>query len=357
MIVDQTHIDAFKKIADRLYLPMVLSDYGSDKQDLLLVLTDSISRIYKHLKYYSFKSVIIYTSIDERTSLAEIVGANPTTIISYENLSPLAGEHIVIEVKSNGYLHYSIDFAFDVSANRHAAIIYKFAQGTQTEIIFGKTSEKTLPSVPDIDSYFAIQTYKDLDLALEDYNTKVARHSDCGYLKDVWADANKVFFEPKPEHILRNSLTHFLKIRLRNTEVRPEQIVDESHPVDIKITWSLAGHLALIEIKWLGKSLETNPNKKITQVYTDSRALEGAKQLADYLDANLRQSPVKNTKGYLVIFDARRWNCNADTTTVNLRDGMRYANKVIAYKPDYSLIRTDFAKPVKFFMQPTNMTQ
>lgn len=356
MIVDHKYIDAYKKIANELYLPMVLNDYGSDKQDLLLHLTDSISKIYKYLKYNSFKSVIIYTSIDRKASLKELVGANPTTILSYDNLTPLEGEQIVIEVKLNGDLQYSIDFIFDINENRNTAIIYKFTKETETEMIFGKTSDKKLPFIPDSDSYFAIQTYKDLDLALEDYNTKVARHSECGYLNNIWADPNKIFFKPKPEHTLRNSLTYFLKIRLRNTEVRPEQIVDESHPVDIKVTWTLASHLALIEIKWLGKSLETTPMKKITQTYTDSRALEGAKQLAEYLDANLIQSPVKTTKGYLVIFDARRWNCNKDTTAVSNADGLRYMNETITYDPDYHLIRSDFAKPVKFFMQPINMT-
>jgi len=354
MIVDQRHIDFYKKIADDLFLPMVLNDYGSDKRDLLLNLTDSISKVYKHLKYNSFKSVVIYTSIEDTTSLSKIAGANATTILSYENLSPLVGEHIVIEVKPNGDLYYSVDFIFDINSNRNAAIIYNFVKATET--IFGKATEKKLPSSPDSDSYFAIQTYKDLDLALEDYKTKVARHSECGYLKDIWVDANKIFFKPKPEHMLRDSLTYFLKIRLRNTEVRPEQIVDTSHPVDIKVTWTLASHLALIEIKWLGKSLETTGTKKITQNYSQQRALDGAKQLADYLDENLKQSPVKTTKGYLVIFDARRAHCNEDTTNINKVDGMKYLNEEIAYNPDYNATRADFAKPFKFFMQPANMT-
>ncbi len=356
MIVDQRHIDSYKKIVDALYLPMVLDDYGSDKQDILLHLTDSISKIYKYLKYNSFQSVVIYTSIEETTSLSKIAGANPTTILSYDNLSPLTGGHIVIEVRPNGDLHYSIDFAFNINANRNSAIIYNFVKATETEKIFGKAIDKKLPSIPDSDSYFAIQTYKDLDLALEDYNTKVARHSECGYLKDIWADANKIFFKPKPEHILRDSLTHFLKIRLRNTEVRPEQNVDKSHPVDIKVTWTLASHLALIEIKWLGKSLRLTGGKKIKQIYTRQRALNGAKQLADYLDSNLVQSPVKTTKGYLAIFDARRWGCNKNTTTVSKADGIKYLNEVILYSPDYNATRTDFAKPFKFFMQPSNMT-
>lgn len=356
MIVDERHIDSYKKIVDIIYLPMVLEDYGSDKQDSLILLTDTISKIYKHLKYNDFKSVIIYTSIDATTSLVNITKGNSATILSYDNLSPLVGEKIVIEVRPNGELQYSIDFIFDINANRKNAIIYNFIKSTETEIIFGKNTEKTLPSIPDSDSYFAIQTYKDLDLALEDYATKVARHSECGHLKNIWADTNRIFFAPKPEHTLRDSLTHFLKIRLRNTEVRPEQNVDKSHPVDIKVTWTLASHLALIEIKWLGKSLRNTGGKKIMQNYSRQRALDGAKQLADYLDENLIQSPVKTTKGYLAIFDARRWGCDENTTIVNKANGLKYLNEVITYTPNYHLTRSDFARPFKFFMEPRNMT-
>lgn len=356
MIVDQKHIDYYKKLADTLYLPMILDDYGSDKKDLLIHLTDTISKIYRHLKYNSFKVVVIYISIESTTSLSSIGGANPTTILSYDNLSPLTGEEIVIEVKANGDLNYAIDFSFDVNINRHGAIIYTFFKKTETEIIFGKTNNNKLPPIPDSDSYFAIQTYKDLDLALEDYKTKVARYSDCGYLKDIWADSNKIFFKPKPEHILRDSLTNFLKNRLRNTEIRPEQVVDKSHPVDIKVTWVLASHLALIEIKWLGKALQTTGTKRIKKVYTRQRALDGAKQLADYLDANLIQSPVKTTRGYLAIFDARRWGCSKATTTLSRADGLKYLNEVIVFTPDYNSTRTDFAKPFRFFMEPNNMT-
>jgi hypothetical protein len=356
MIVDQRHIDFYKRIVDRLYLPMVLDEYGSNYKDILINLTDTISKIYKYLNYSSFRNVIIYSSIEASTSLSCISSSNPITITSYDNLSPLTGEIIVIEVKPNGELFYSIDFVFDINTNRQNAIIYSFVSITEIETIFGKFSDKTLPNIPDSNSYFAIQTYKDLDLALEDYSTKSARYSECGHLKDVWAEQNRIFFKPKPEHILRDSLTHFLKIRLRNTEVRPEQIVDKSHPVDIKITWTLANHLALIEIKWLGKSLETSGTRKFKKCYNEKRALEGAKQLVDYLDANRIQSPVKTTKGYLVIFDARRWGCNKSTTTITQKKGLRYLNSNIVFQPDYSSSRSDFAKPFRFFMEPSTMT-
>ena len=81
--------------------------------------------------------------------MTAIAGANPTTILSYDNLSPLTGGEIVIEVKPNGDLHYSIDFAFDINANRNASIIYNFIKATETETIFGKARDKKLPSIPD----------------------------------------------------------------------------------------------------------------------------------------------------------------------------------------------------------------
>jgi hypothetical protein len=348
MIEDSRHLKYFKKIAITYYVAMVDEDYGST--DLLIHLADSISEIYKHLQYNSFDSVTIYVAIDDICSLSSIDGANPNAINSYENLSPILGENLVIEVKRNGSLQYSINFDFDIHFARQNAIVYKFIKSTETEIIFGKTEHKNLPLIPDADSYFAVQTYKKLEQALEEYSTKIARHSFCPYLQKAWFDDTRIFFKPAPEHHLRNSLLQFLN-SLRNAEARPEQIVDDSHPVDIKVTWSLASHLALIEIKWLGKSLE-NLGEGFKSEYYDQRALDGAKQLAGYLDANIKQAPVKTTKGYLVIFDARRWQCNNNTTSVNAVNGLHYVNSDIAFNPEYHNTRKDFAKPIRFFLEP-----
>jgi predicted alpha/beta-fold hydrolase len=127
--------------------------------------------------------------------------------------------------------------------------------------------------------------------------------------------------------------------------------VDRSHPVDIKITWALVNRLALIEIKWLGKSL-VDRRKQFTQNYTEARALSGANQLANYLDENLRQAPIYASKGYLVIFDARRAMCKTDTTILYKDDAMKYLNSDIQYNPEYHRTRTDFASPFRFFMEP-----
>ncbi|HYF32494.1 MAG TPA: hypothetical protein VD993_15325 [Chitinophagaceae bacterium] len=350
MIIDQRQVQYFKAVAAEQYVPMILQDYGGDKGDLLAFFTDTITDIYRHLQYNTFKTVTIYTALAEESFLSRHV---PSTIVinGYENLSPLRGDSIVIEVKPTGELQYLIDFELDIGLVRANAISYRFTKALEQEVIFGKASERRLRSIPDADSYFAIQTYKDLDVALEDYSTKLARHSECAHLRDVWFDESRIFFKARPEHILRDSLTQFLKGRVRNSEVRPEQIVDRTHPVDIKVTWSLAPHLALIEIKWLGKSLMQR-GKSFKQIYNRQRALDGAKQLSDYLDENRRQAPVKTTKGYLVIYDGRRWGCNSTTTTVTRVNGLRYENDNIIYDPDYHSIRSDFARPIRFFLEP-----
>lgn len=353
MISDQKHLDFFRQIVNGLYEPMIVNDYGSDKIELLLCLTNSISDIYKYVKYYTFRTIVVYISLDK--SDTSTISPESNRILSYENLVPLGGENIIIEVKPNGDLFYVLDTKFDFDTYRENAIIYSYTQSDFAEIIFGKTSEITLPRMPYSDSYFAVRTYKELDLALENYKTKVARYSDCGFLKDVWADSNKIFFKPKPEHILRDSLSTFLKHHLRNSEVRPEQIVDTSHPVDIKVTWQLTSHLALIEIKWLGKSIDLEVKDKFSTVYAKQRAIDGANQLVGYLESNRIQSPLKSTKGYLAVFDARRGGCTTPTTTLKRSDGLKYENDIIEFEPDHAKLRNDFAKPIFFFMEPLNM--
>ena len=350
MILDEKEIEFFKKVAQDQYAVLIREDYGVGGIDKLILLTDAIAKIYKHLDYASFTKIIIYSSFDQSLSLKNIDGSNYQLYQSFQSLSQLRGTKLTIEVCENWDLLVSVDFIPSIDLLRTNALTYEWNHTAET--ILGKVQHISLRQIPNVGSYFAIQTYKELDAALEDYKVKVARYSDrCPYLSEVWFDTNKIFFKPKPEHIMRDSLTYFLQIRLRNSEVRPEQVVDKSHPVDIKITWDYTGNLALIEIKWMGKSLEQWGNR-FKKIYTRSRALRGADQLAGYLDANKIQAPEKITKGYLVIFDGRRWGANSKTKEITTIQGFYFENDEIDYNPNYNKTRTDFAKPVRFFMEP-----
>jgi hypothetical protein len=135
-----------------------------------------------------------------------------------------------------------------------------------------------------------------------------------------------------------------------SADVRPEQNVDETQPIDIKVTFDSPRHVALIEIKWLGKS--RNEDGSMATQYTEYRAREGATQLAGYLDANHPYDPENKTRGYLVVIDARRRGLNENSTTVSAADGMFYENSEVAYDPAYHTTRNDFAPPLRMFVEP-----
>ncbi len=149
---------------------------------------------------------------------------------------------------------------------------------------------------------------------------------------------------------MRRSLTHFLKATLRDAETRPEQNVDESHPIDIKVTWGLSNRIALIEIKWLGTP--KYPDGHLGKTYTDSRARDGAQQLSDYLDANRASVPTHVSKGYLVVLDARRANLRPETISLSLSQRLHYRDREIKYNPAFHQLRDDFAPPIRMFAEP-----
>lgn len=354
MITDQSHIDYFKKIAKLQFVVGLLNDYGNDKTDSLILLADSITNIYRYLNHTSFNSVTIYLALEESSFLSILHSDSYITLQSYENITPREGDEILIEIKENGEIHFVLNSPPDLATLRQNSFIYRYERINEIEKFIGKTTETKLIPIPGASSYFAIQTFKELEHALENYAVKVALHSECPDLQNSWYDANRIFFKKAPEHLLRDSLTRFLKYFLRNTEARPEQIMDKSHPVDIKVTWTLANRIALIEIKWLGKSL-LHRKKQFNQQYFEGRGLEGASQLAFYLDENLKQAPTHFSKGYLVIYDARRFNTNTNTTTTSMHNGLFYSTKDIHFNPEFHNLRKDFHRPYRFFLRPSNM--
>lgn len=98
---------------------------------------------------------------------------------------------------------------------------------------------------------------------------------------------------------------------------KPVSIVDATHPVDIKVTWPAINNVALIEVKWLGDSGQTQ--------YRDARANEGAKQLIDYLASSVQEEPDKHFVGYLTVFDGRRG-----------KTSNQYERQEINYRSEYS---------------------
>lgn len=150
---------------------------------------------------------------------------------------------------------------------------------------------------------------------------------------------------------MRRSLTQFLRSVLRTANVQPEQNVDETHPVDIHVSFLMTSQHAIIEIKWLGKSVKPDGSHDGT-AYPQSRALAGAKQLAEYLDSTHQSSPHHGARGYLVVFDGRRAGLADGVTELEAANALHYENADITYSPDYSANRDDFDPPMRMFLYP-----
>jgi hypothetical protein len=151
---------------------------------------------------------------------------------------------------------------------------------------------------------------------------------------------------------MRNSLTQFLRNRSGGEhDVWPEQVVDESHPVDIRVQPKFGNNrLMLIEIKWLGYSVADDGH--ITARHKEPRAQEGADQLAQYLDDQRRSAPSHVVQGYYVIIDGRRENLQQGAATVARTDGMHYETRELTFQPAQHVQRRDFDPPYRMFAAP-----
>lgn len=223
------------------------------------------------------------------------------TILNFSRITEVfTTECTFVFVDSNLYLVEP----YDVNYSGYDHICYKY-NAPQNESLTIKDKQIQLSEYYDstVSSIFAFPTYKELDEAMDYYNARYVRDSSCAVLSQIWTDETKKEFVQKPEHFMRDSLWQCLQNILRNHTVKREQIVDATHPVDIKVTWPTINNVALIEVKWLGDSGQTQ--------YRDARANDGAKQLIDYLSSSVQEEPDKHFMGYLTVFDGRRGKlCN-----------------------------------------------
>lgn len=230
------------------------------------------------------------------------------------------------------------------------AAAYELRPGDGEHLWIGGASDR-VPVVTPYASQFAVPTFWDLEDALSHYAIHFARNSTCHILAGIWRDPARLLMHSKPEETMRRSLENYLRSTLRShklIEVRPEQVVDESKEIDIKVTWAVPNRIALIEIKWLGESL--GPSGQSTS-YSEGRArVDGVQQLVDYLDRNRPRSPIQVVVGYLVVFDGRRRGLTPGQTQITFADALHYSTAEITYDPAI-LSRQDFGPPYRLFME------
>lgn len=270
---------------------------------------------------------------------------------SIDSLGSLLGtqQPILIEVDPSGGVDY---WVAPPSTNYGGRLVYLY-RGPADESFFVAGKEVKVPPMSGQLSRYAVPYFRDLESALENYYLKAAKFCQCPILARAWRDDTRLIFAPKPEHHMRDSLVFALRNTLRGysvLEVMPEQNVNATRPVDVKVRWSVGRQVALIEIKWLGKSAALGKTSWGSQ-YNDDRGREGLEQLVDYLDLYHAESPDLDARGYVVVFDGRRHGLKVGGGCISRQDAYHYRGATINYQTDL-LARSDVASPMRFFLEP-----
>lgn len=347
-----TDQEILTKIVSHDFGSIINQDCGSAGVVIFKNLLEKLTEIYRFLEIENFEEIVVFSPLRQFGNLEFAFPSTPTLVDDPKRFAQFSSKNLTIKIEDGEEIKVWENFIPNSKTLKGAFLVYHYTQGSES--LRCKKRDMPLCKIPGTVSHFSPATFKDLRSALEDYKDKRARSSSCKILSTAWFNPkNRIFFNPGPETKMRESLEQFLGDRLRgNVEVRPEQVVGDSRPVDIKITWLLTNKLALIEIKWLGKSIKSLGGPIVE--HSESRALQGARQLATYLDSNRTKASEQITKGYLVIFDARRKRTNSNSTSVNYKDGFHYKNTEITFNPEYHKIRShkDFDLPIRMFLEP-----
>ena len=340
-------IQRMRQIVEGLHLSSIQQAFGQVGVECFNKVVETVSQLYLRFDPALRKRrLLVYAAINLDSANAALVDA---VILRLDSVGHEYAGADIIQVLDDGSLALVSDDTVDALALSHQGVVYSFAGGV--ELIYAKGERfRLFNPLPTLHaSVFSRPTYRSLEDALEIYRVRIAQDTSCIILSEVWDSTNRICFKKKPEEKMRQSLYQFLSGHLQDAEVRPEQNMDESHPVDVKVSWLFSIQRAIVEIKWMGDSREDGA---ISTSYRPSRANEGAEQLANYLDQSQTWGSNVRTRGYLVVYDGRRRNVSADTQALNEADGFYYRDKEIAYDPDFSSVRQDFAPPVRFFMNP-----
>lgn len=292
---------------------------------------------------------------------ADLIASAFGPVATFSSAHPLAN-HLGLNAKGEAVIVIAPDRSFrlvfpstpvDHVAAAASAVVYHRKDGIE-RVAAGGSSDVVL-KVSDVSaSAFADPTLSGLEEALDHYG-RMARESACELLKPVWeggADGPRLVLSNKPERRMRESLFQALSTILRKADVTREHMVDTTKPVDIRVSWHDSPAEALIEIKWIGRSVTAEGSKTAYLNYGIPRAQEGADQLSNYLDLKKSTTAKSSIVGYLVVYDARRRKVGGPADKLAKADALAFEHSDIPLQPDHSTLREDFKAVVRWFMQP-----
>lgn len=336
------------KLLQQQFVVKIDDKYGSEAINDFKLCVFQLKQLYKSIDIAQYSTIIAF--------VGDYPNYRPKSrMMKMENIHNVATEQLVLNFTNEDNILVVQDESFDPVALSETTFVYKWDKNDKNADQFYVKRELISFSeegTPCEGSVFAVRTYNDLDEAMISYRDTIAISCKGKSLQESMTPSH-LFFYPAPEDKLQEELYLFLTYRLRNCTVNREHNVDGSHPVDIIVTWHGTNHIAIIEIKWMGKSL--NDKGEIGVSYYDSRAIEGAEQLVNYIDNNTDSFPHNVTVGYLAVFDLRRHsNTDSKADKIQRVNADYYKEREINFTTQYELNRTDFKKPYRFFIKVSN---
>ncbi len=339
--------EVMREVADALYAPAIVHQHGARGGVRLREVLAALRIIYDRRPPETFEEgLTVLATLDP-----ELRPHRPTDarIVTAVQLGRVPREGGTIQILPNGGLVAWEDQPRDLEGLSEVAVVYTLRR-EQEAFVVGKDL-KIVPNPNGYPSAFAAPGFFLLEEALTYYEEQLARRSTCHILRQAWHDEGRLLFRNKPESIMRKSLAQHLRWALRDhAEIREEQNVTETRPVDVKVTWSNTELLSLIEIKWVGKSVNQAGTGMGKQFSAPGRTDEGVRQLVEYLEGNLNDAPTKHCKGYLVLYDGRRYGVTAVPPAANLQQALYYQDREIPW-PEHPE-RRDFGEPKRFYLEP-----
>lgn len=345
--------DIIKGVCEDTHVPMVQKVFGDPGLDAIFKVMETVQDLYRHVDLERISGeVLVYKVVSPLPNTGSSPGVSPP--VDFASLANQDIHSLRFEIEADGRPHARVVDSTNREEIARNAVVYHYA-GCQEEFLAGDQRRPVPRYDSSTRSQFSVPTFGNLREALQHFARDNVRESTCYIFRKIWHDENRLFLKAGPESLMRDSLTQYLRNRMgADHDVVPEHNVNEKNPVDIRVQPRLQNNrLMIIEIKWLGDSVAEDGH--VTAKHRDSRAQEGATQLAGYLDEQRQSAPSHVIQGYYVIIDARRRNLPSTAiagATITRADGFHYQAQMIAFNPDPHTTRQDFDKPYQMFASP-----